>query len=190
MKQIQLSLNDEVGQLVERITATFELGDLVLFRTFVELMSRVRTCTLLQRGMPAIGNIKWESGSNMTLTSGPYSDAELHELLHVLRPVILQTEASSFHNVAALLGRRFSNKNFGAHLKTLRAVFEHGELSMYMQISVGGQPLFDKSLLRLWLNGEQYHTDAEKAAAWHAIERTLNTENARALVRRALLALR
>jgi hypothetical protein len=182
MKQIQLSINDETGQLVETISATFAPADFILLRSFVDLMSRVHTCTLLQRGMPAIGNIKWESGSGVTLTSEPYSNAELHELLHVLRPVILQKEAASFHKVSALLGRRFSNKSFAAHVNRLRTVFEHGELSMYMQISIGEQPLFDKSLLNLWLNGEQYHTDAEKAADWQALEMSLTTENARALV--------
>ncbi len=61
-------------------------------------------------------------------------------------------------------------------------MFEDGELKSYMQISIDGQPLFDGSLLRMWLNGTQYHTDAEKAAAWKELEGSLKTENARALV--------
>ena len=74
------------------------------------------------------------------------------------------------------------SREFGAHVKALRNLFENGELSSYMQISVGGQPLFDGSLLRMWLNGTQYHTDKEKAAAWSKLEGSLETENARALV--------
>lgn len=170
------------GKLKKAPNLTFEPADLILLRSFVDLMSRIRTCTLLQRGMPAIGNIKWEGSSGLTLTSEPYSNAELYELLHVLRPVILQNEAASFHNVAALLGRRFSNKKISEHFKNLRTVFDHGELSMYMQITIGAQPLFDKSLLHLWLNGAQYHTDTEKAAAWQEIESSLASKNARALV--------
>jgi len=181
MKKIQLSLNDETGQLVETISAIFEPSDLTLFRSFVDLMARVRSCTILQRGMPGT-NIRLEGSSGLTFTCEPYANAELYELLHVLRLVILQNEPISFHNVAALLGRRFSSKNFAAHLKRLRTVFKHGEQSIYMQISIDQQPLFDESLLRLWLNGVQYHADAEKAAAWQALEASLSTENTRGLV--------
>ncbi|MCP5234169.1 MAG: hypothetical protein H6945_00315 [Zoogloeaceae bacterium] len=118
----------------------------------------------------------------MTFECAPYSDAELHELLHVLRPVILHKEATSFNNIAALLGRRFSSRAFADHMKVIRRVFEHGELNLYMQVSVGGQPLFHESLLDNWLNGAQYHTDAEKAEVWRALEKSLTAPNARAVV--------
>ena len=167
---------------MEQVSATFTHDDLKLLRSFVELLSRVRKCTLLERGMPSISNIKWENDSGMTLTCAAYTNAELHELLHVLRPVMLQREPASFHNVISLLGRRFSNKKFSGLIKRLRKVFDNGELSLYMQISINDRPLFDKSLLDIWLNGAQYHTDAEKAAAWEAFETSLSTENARALV--------
>ena len=55
-------------------------------------------------------------------------------------------------------------------------------LMAYMQISVGNQPLFHESLLDTWLNGAQYHTDAEKATSWRALEVALSSENARAVV--------
>lgn len=51
-----------------------------------------------------------------------------------------------------------------------------------MQISINNQPLLEDATLKLWLNGEQYHTDREKAEVWREIERGLTEENARALV--------
>ncbi len=51
-----------------------------------------------------------------------------------------------------------------------------------MQISLNDQPLLDGATLKLWLNGEQYHTDEEKAATWKEIEKGLTVENTRALV--------
>lgn len=182
MNTVELSRKNESGELVETISATFTPDDIQLFRSFVEHLSRVRTCTLLERGMPAVTNMKWESGSNMAFTCAPYTNAELHELLHVLRPVMLKREMASFHNIASLLGRRFASKDFSAHIKALRKVFDHGELSLYMQISINDQPLLHESLLDTWLNGTQYHTEAEKAAAWHTLEESLTKENARALV--------
>lgn len=182
MSTVELSLKNESGESVETISATFTPDDIRLFHSFVDLLSRVRTCTLLERGMPAVTNMSWKSGSNMTFTCVPYSNAELHELLHVLRPVMLQREPASFHNIASLLSRRFASKNFAGHIKMLRKVFDHGELSLYMQISINDQPLLHESLLDTWLNGAQYHTDADKAAAWRSLEASLTTENARALV--------
>ena len=51
-----------------------------------------------------------------------------------------------------------------------------------MQISLNDQPLLDSATLNLWLNGEQYHTDEEKAAAWKEVEEALTAENTRALL--------
>jgi len=42
--------------------------------------------------------------------------------------------------------------------------------------------LLGDSMLRLWLNGEQYHTDKEKQEAWREIENALTLPNARALL--------
>lgn len=153
----------------------------MLLKRFAAAMERVRGTALLKRGLPAITNMKW-SGAGMEFSCEPYSDAELFELLHVLRHLILSQESASFEKVLALLGRRFSCREFGDHAKALRHLFENGELSSYMQVSVGGQPLFDGSLLRMWLNGTQYHTDEEKAAVWSKLEGSLESDNARALV--------
>ena len=99
-----------------------------------------------------------------------------------LRHVILSQEAMSFEKVAALLGKRFSCSEFRYYLKDIRQLYEKGELSFYMRFSVDDQPIFDESLLRLWLNGTQYHTDEEKAVAWVKIERFFKPENARAVI--------
>ncbi|WP_198780138.1 hypothetical protein [Shewanella putrefaciens] len=51
-----------------------------------------------------------------------------------------------------------------------------------MQVSIGEQKIFNDSLLRMWLNGTQYHTEEDKAVAWKTLEDDLTTENARAVV--------
>jgi len=117
----------------------------------------------------------------MTFTCQPYTNAELYELLHVLRPVMLAEERASFERTLGLLGRRFKDKTFAQHQRSLKHIFEEGELSNYMQISVGDQKLLHNSVLRLWLNGTQYHTDQEKKDAWEKLEKSLNEDNARAL---------
>lgn len=181
MSTVSLTLRNSEDALVATISGEFTPEDVMLLKRFVAAMDRVRATALLKRGLPAITNMKW-SGAGMEFSCEPYSDTELFELLHVLRHLILSQERASFEKVLALLGRRFSSREFGDHAKALRHLFENGELSSYMQISVDGQPLFDDSLLRMWLNGTQYHTDEEKAVAWSKLEGSLESDNARALV--------
>jgi hypothetical protein len=182
MTQVRLALRDEDGKTIEEISAEFQAADLSLLSSFVDWMSRVRSCSVMMRGMPSIRNIKLEAGIGLAFTSDPYTNAELYELLHVLRPLILQDEATYYGKVSKLLGGKFQSKNLSSLLKSLRKTFDHGELSMYMQITVNTQKLFDESILRIWLNATQYHTEADKLVTWQAIERSLATDNVRALV--------
>lgn len=127
-------------------------------------------------------NIDWKAGEGMKWTCPPYENGELHELLHVLRPLVLSREITSFERITGMLGKKFNSEKFRGHLKLQRTIFEDGELKLYMQISLNDQPLLDDATLKLWLNGEQYHTDEEKAATWKEIEKALTVENTRALV--------
>ena len=151
-------------------------------REFVRLVGRVRVSALLLRGMPGLSRVRFDTTSGLTLTSEDYTDAELFELLHVLRPVILEEEPFSFHRTSSMLGRYIDSQDVRDYLKLQTRVFRHGEMNLYMRLSVNNQPLFDESLLRLWLNGTQYHSDAEKAAAWGQLEASLSESGSRALV--------
>jgi hypothetical protein len=179
MHHVSLPLLNEEGNLIETISAVFEPTEIELLRRFVQFVDSVRNTKLVLRGMPVITNMNL---IGMKFTCSPYDNSELHELLHVLRPLILQDEATSFNNVAGILGKRFSNQIFRAHLKLQRKVFEDGEFNLYMQISLNDRSLFNDSTLKLWLNGKQYHTDEENAETWGGIESALNTENTRAFV--------
>lgn len=181
MKAVRLTGQDENGQPRFTAQGEFDEADLVLLAEFVAAVGRVRQTALLQRGMPSMTGIRWADGQ-MRVTCEAVSNSELFELLHVLRPVILAEERSSFEKIQALLKRRFASRGFSDQLKLLHRLFEHGEMSGFMQMTVNDRPVFDASLLRTWLNGTQYHTDAEKASAWNAFEASVTSENARAFV--------
>lgn len=182
MVEVRLGMETKAGELLDSVTAQFNESEIALLRRYVELVDRLLETKLVQRGIPAITNMSWMPEDGMKWTCAPYEDSELYELLHVLRPLILSREPTSFERVVGLLGRRFDHEKFRAHLKLKRTVFEDGELKLFLQIQVGDHPLLEDSTLRLWLNGEQYHTDEKKAAAWREIEAALTVENARALV--------
>lgn len=163
---ISLALKDEDGKLVEVVSAVFTESEIELLRRFVVFVDRLRGASLLQRGMPGITNLSMTPEFGMKFTCPAYENGELHE----------------FKNISGTLGIRFENENVRAYLKRLRIIFEDGELKLYMQISLNDQPLFDDSTLKLWLYGEQYHTEEEKATAWKDLENSITAENARALV--------
>lgn len=181
MTTVTLQLLDIEGNIAATISADFESADVAQLRKFSSFMSRVKATALITRGFTGITNMKWTADAGIVFTCAPYSNGELYELLHVLRPVMLEEESASFHKTLALLGRRFRDKTFAQHQKSLRHIFEEGELSSYMQISIGEQKLLHNSILRLWLNGTQYHSDQEKQDAWNKLEDSLTEDNARAL---------
>lgn len=182
MKTVCLKLTAEDGTQLTQIQGAFSDDVLKILQMYSGHMSRIREAGLIVRGMPFITRMEWQAGSMMKFTCPPFTNGELYELLHVLRPVILESEVASFKNVMALLGRTFKDRAFASHQKYIRRIFEDGELSMYMQFSLNDQKLLDDFLLRIWLNGTQYHTDQEKAEVWSKLEAGLTTETARAIV--------
>lgn len=183
MPEIKLLLSDPGPPVVnEVVIGQFSDQEMERFKSFVQYVARVRDSTILQSGLPAITNMSWNANEGMKFSCPPVANADLHELLHVLRPLILQREHCSFHNIASIFGAKFENVLIRSQLKELRRFFENGELSFYMQIHVGDTPLLSDNTLKLWLNGEEYHTDLDKAQAWKGLEESLNVENTRAIV--------
>lgn len=182
MKIVRLKLTAEDGTFVAEIAGHFSDDDIKILQMYSGYMARVSQAALIVRGMPFITRMEWHAGSMMKFTCSSFTDAELYELLHVLRPLILESEVASFKNVMGLLGRGFKDKSFGGHQKYIRRIFEDGELSMYMQFTFNDQKILDNFLLHIWLNGTQYHTDQEKAEVWNKLETGFTSENARAIV--------
>lgn len=112
----------------ETITGSFEDADLALLLQHCASLVRLRETAWLQNGLSPMTGLSWTS-TGMAFTGQPYSNTELHELLHVLRPVLLANEAAFYENVSGLLRRRFKNKSLSKHLKAIRLILEQGELA-------------------------------------------------------------
>jgi hypothetical protein len=157
-------------------------NDLDTLRKYTEYMTRVRNASILQRGMGGLEGIHFSKERGLEIKSAEWSDAELYELLHVLRLVTLEKESACYKNVAKILHEVYPFENVRAFIDECTRAYDHGEGSIYMQITIGEQPAFDASLLRLWLNGTQYHSDEKKAERWAQLEAAISTKSARALV--------
>ncbi|WP_435634558.1 hypothetical protein ACSC9U_22115 [Pseudomonas solani] len=179
---LSLGRRSDDSDSIEVLTGTFSDEDVELLDLFVSNMSRVLGSRASQSGLPVISRIAWDESRGLSFTCEVVDDSALYELLHVLRPLILQNERASFHQISALIVRRFADKELGQTMKELRQCFERGQLSAYMNVSIGEQSLFDDELFKTWLNGELYHSDKEKARVWRELEVSLSASNTRALV--------
>lgn len=181
MKSVSLSLSKSDGpQLVAQ--ANFADEDIALLSHYISFVNRLDESTLLARGIPEIKNITMSRENGLVIVCDSYTNTELYEILHLLRPLILQDEKTSFYKISALINNRFRNEHVGRHIKYLRRIFNDGELSRYIQLTVAKQPIFDESFLKLWLNAEQYHADPEKIAAWEPVKNSLRLDNERAII--------
>ncbi|MCD0422891.1 hypothetical protein LOC51_37265 [Rubrivivax sp. JA1024] len=182
MKLVSLDLPHTEDSCVSLVIAgDFEPEELRILEQFGKLMNRLRTCNLLTRGMGGFCGLTFDM-NGISIRSAPCTDGELFELLHVMRPVTLEDERASFKNVTTILGRRLRSEELLQFIKVNKRIFRDGEMSLYMQVSVGSHKLFAESLLNVWLNGTQYHTDDDKARTWNELEASLGDSSARALV--------
>jgi hypothetical protein len=124
------------------IAGDFSPEELETLAQYVNFMKRIRTCALLSRGMGGFSGMKFDNLGITIRSSSSCTDSELHELLHVMRPVTLENEQASFKNVTTFLGRRLRGEEFDQFLKINKRIFRDGEMSFYMQVTVGTQKLF------------------------------------------------
>ena len=156
MKTIHLILIDPDNNVEHPVQGEFTEEQIEVLSAYSSYMDKVNSSALIVRGISGITDFQAFGPEGLDFNGPEYTDSELHELLHVLRPVILQEEFASFHKVQSILKKSFSNRIVSNQMKLAMRRFEHGELSEYMQIKVGGHELFSKSLIKIWLNAEQY----------------------------------
>ena len=95
--------------------------------------------------------------------------------------MFLSREPSSFNKVQAIFGRRSKGTLLAKHLKVIRDTYERGHYLPYYQVTIGETPLFDDKTLKLWLNGIEYHQDAEKASIVEELHESLSESTTRGL---------
>ena len=181
MIEMALSLPAELGLQIAVLEGQIAEADVGKLRQFVKRMAKVRGTKLLIRGFKVVTGISFSDAVPSVLNNMP-SRAEVSELLHALRPVTLKKEPYSFDKIRGVVGGVFKNRAFSDYLKHVCKLYEDGEASLYMKMTVSGQSIYDESFLNLWLNGVEYHNDADKEGAWERLSNSLTQENANALV--------
>ena len=179
MNPVKLTITPSNASEALQIVGEFSDGDLKLLSEFNKYFRRMSQAKLCKTGIPRIANMKLNA-SGLKFDCDNFEDSDMFELLHLLRPLILEKERCSFENIRTLISRRFSCDIISSKLKEFKREFDHGFIEGYLQLQINGKKLFNDTTFKLWLNGEQYHTDEEKIASWIEIKDSLTEPNTRA----------
>lgn len=155
-----------------------EIGDedWDLVEAFRKEAARLRTSEWIKSGLDDDYTLESDStGRTAVKLPNPPSDAAVRELLHLLRPFVLQNERTFFPKVTGRLWRYFAHDYIRTILAQHRDGFNDGYDRAYFELSVSstiegatgqnGNDNFvinDAEAFSLWLNAFEYHRDERK----------------------------
>lgn len=107
--------------------------------------------------------------------------SHVRELLHMLRPLILQNEPTFYARVVGILGKRIDHQLWRGFIKGYARSFRADNSQEFFTAKIGNLVLNSEEALDLWLNGYEYHRDKEKRDRLSASIGSEVTEVSRAL---------
>ena len=90
-------------------------------------------------------------------------------LLSLMRPFVLKKEATHFGRVVNILRWRLDHPAFRTYLDRQKTIFA-GKRQQAMKLFSNGTVINSTETLDLWLNGFEYHRDAEKRTQFEALQ--------------------
>ncbi|MCC7064474.1 MAG: hypothetical protein IT456_16800 [Planctomycetes bacterium] len=134
-----------------------------LLTRFQVLDEELRTARLLTHDPPWQLSVGFDSYGQVASHNLP-ERIEIRELLHLLRPLILDSEPTAFYRIVNLLARHFTDDQFRRIFTAWRARFSGKDTQTSYRIEVGGLLINSERSLKLWLNAYEYHRDQDKQA--------------------------
>lgn len=142
--------------------AIFNEREVSILETYHSNFVRMKSSRIFDGPFPAITNLSIRSDNGMVFEVSEFDRRDLYELLHVLRPFILKRESASFDKTISVFGKKLKGPLFRQSFKELRQLYNDGELSFIVRVSLNELPIFSDRVFSAWLNGVEYHRDEEK----------------------------
>lgn len=151
----------------EPVKMRFAVGDddeLILRSFSVEARALVES---VQRvgGIPLQLNLSYHQDEGLSFTTIEPNDDQRAIILHRLRPMILSREPASFDRVCAIVRRSSDHEFLGTHMRRIREIYSGSDLRELLVVSRGEVVLNSEASFQNWLNGFEYHRDADRSAA-------------------------
>lgn len=158
------------------LTASFDDAEWKCLTMYLEYVKELETTAISRNG--ALSNLTIvinEEGEVNFKTKAP-KQIEIAELLHKLRPFILQDEKTFFNKISNILKRKIENKKFRSTIDDNINLFEGKEMSEKLNITSNNLEIISQRALLMWLNSYEYHRDIEKREELNAIFKNLSKE--------------
>jgi hypothetical protein len=164
-----IRLTRESDGAVETCAGTIDDADWALFATFRDYSTSLGSSEWVRACLDA-GYSIMEDGAGIPQIEAPYrpSDAAFRELLHLMRPFVLQNEPTWYPSINSTLRGYLQHPYLQDWLAVGRRIFDNGRFHLYGQISINDLPLHSEKTFQTWLNAYEYHRDQTKRAKLEA----------------------
>ena len=153
----------------ETAFGAFLADEHVLLREFEEFATELAEAELMRPGVKDLGNYSWTAYTGVVSTSQTPA-VQVHQLLHLLRPFILQGERTYLPRITGLIGKRIVHSQVRALLGRINDQFTLKSSTHSFTVSSGDVVINSESTLQTWLNGYEYHRDRAKRACLQELQ--------------------
>ena len=134
-----------------------------MFTTFLDFADELGSAEWARQGLDSRYSIGTEPGRELVAkVPKRLSDTALRELLHLIRPFVLQNEDTHFPKVSGRLWTYLNHPHLQKLLAHWRSVFSGDEMCCYFKITAHQLDINNDRTLALWLNVFEYYRDTEK----------------------------
>lgn len=174
-----MTFSEHAGASTEAVSVEIPADEWQLLLDFASYADQLETTEFLRVGITDHCEVIVDGSIRVTKDLPPAS--QLRELLHTLRPLILQNEPTSYVRVVGILGRRIDHHLWRGFIKGYARSFRADASQEFFTVRIGNLVLNSEEALDLWLNGYEYHRDREKRNRLSASIGSEVTETSRAL---------
>ncbi|MDH4087221.1 MAG: hypothetical protein OEV27_02185 [Nitrospira sp.] len=159
-KPFRVTFSNQATGSTESVSVDIPADEWQLLLDFASYADQLETTEFLRAGISDHCEITVDGSIRVTRDLPPAS--RLRELLHVLRPLILQSEPTSYVRVVGILGRRVDHHLWRGLIKGYARSFRADNSQEFFTAKVDNLMLNSEEALDLWLNGYEYHRDRDK----------------------------
>lgn len=181
MHTVKLCLTSDDASELHDVEVEFDPEEVKVLKEYLSNCDRLGKSKIFDIGFPTVRSLGWTGQDGLKFEVSDFEYSNVCELLHLARPIFLSSEPASFEKTQGVIGKRAAGTALTTNLKHHREMYERGDYQPYFQVTVGKTPLFHDSTVKAWLNGVEYHQDAEKRAIIAALERSLSTNVAQGI---------
>ncbi len=161
---VKYKLDFTIDQTCESTSVSGEFSDdeVKLLERFVTYAEEVWKTDFIQSKQRGQTKISYRPEFGLTTETVLPDWGQVIVFLHKFRPILLESENTSFKNIQSLLGRHFDHEILRNSFKLQRDLYSGKNYQSYIQIRSNEVLLNSERTLFDWLNSHEFHRDEQK----------------------------